>query len=507
VAEFDAARAAELVAGLGGVDVVVAGFGTAGRSAASYLKSAGAGVIVVDDAFGTYEEVDGLHRVGVENAAADEALWARARLLVVSPGFTPDHSLVAAAHAAGVPVWGEVELAWWVDRCGATGPPRTWLVVTGTNGKTTTTAMVEQIVAAAGRSVAACGNYGTPVLDILTRDERTDVLCVEASSFQLHWAPSLRPAAGVVLNVAEDHLDWHGGMAAYAVAKAGALRGRVAVVGSDDPIAAALPVGTDSRRVPFTLSEPVDGQLGIVDGVLVDRAFSDGAELIGVDRIHPPGPSGCADALAAAALALAIGVPVAAITAGLAGFAPARHRGEEVIRLARPSGAPVAFIDDSKATNPHAAAAAIAARQRVVLVAGGLLKGASVDELISDARDRLAGVVAIGRDRGEIVRAIARHAPEVPTVTVFTGDDGRVIVETHVPDPGFTTDPAATDRSRSVEVMTAAVARAWEIARADDRVDAVLLAPAAASLDMFDSYSARGDAFAGAATALAGAPR
>lgn len=504
MAEFDAQRAVELVAGLAGAEIVVAGFGTAGRSAASYLQSVGARVIVVDDAFGASDEADGLVRTGVENATADEALWARARLLVVSPGFRPDHPLVAAAGAAGVPVWGEVELAWWVDRSGAAGPPRTWLVVTGTNGKTTTTAMAEQIVAAAGRSVAACGNYGTPVLDILTHSERVDVLCVEASSFQLHWAPSLRPAAGVVLNVAEDHLDWHGGMAAYAAAKAGALHGRVAVVGGDDAIAAALPVGAGSRRVVFRLGEPADGELGIVDGTLVDRAFGDGTDLIDVDGVHPPGPSGCADALAAAAVALAIDVPAAAVTAGLAGFAPAGHRGEEVIRLDRASGAPVVFVDDSKATNPHAAAAAIAARQRVVLVAGGLLKGASVDELISGARDRLAGVVAIGRDRAEIVRAIARHAPEVPTVTVFTGDDGRVIVETHAPDPGFTTDSATADRSRSAEVMSAAVARAWEIARADHRVDAVLLAPAAASLDMFDSYAVRGDAFAAAATALAG---
>ena len=121
-------------------------------------------------------------------------------------------------------MWGEVELAWWVDRCGATGPPRTWLVVTGTNGKTTTTAMVEQIVAAAGRSVAACGNYGTPVLDILTRAERTDVLC-RGVPVPASLGAVVAAGGRVVLNVAEDHLDWHGGMAAYAGAKAGALRG------------------------------------------------------------------------------------------------------------------------------------------------------------------------------------------------------------------------------------------------------------------------------------------
>ncbi|GAA3038133.1 UDP-N-acetylmuramoyl-L-alanine--D-glutamate ligase [Gordonia defluvii] len=500
-------RAAELVAGLGGTDVVVAGFGTAGRSAAGYLRSVGARVTVVDSAFGAAESGGGLDRVGVDEAVADAALWGGVRLLVVSPGFAPDHPVVAVARAAGVPVWGEVELAWWVDRSGVTGPPRTWLVVTGTNGKTTTTAMLESIVAAAGRTVAAGGNYGTPVLDILVRTPRVDVLCVEASSFQLHWAPSLVPAAGVVLNVAQDHLDWHGGMAAYSAAKAGALRGRVAVVGGDDPIAAHLRVGEASRRVVFTLGEPADGELGVAGGMLVDRAFGVRRDLVEVDCIHPVGPSGRADALAAAALALAIDIPVPAIAAGLAGFVPAGHRGEQVAECIGESGRPVAFIDDSKATNPHAAAAAIAARRRVVLIVGGLLKGASVDEMIEGARGRLAGLVVIGRDRDEIVRAIARHAPEVPTVTVFTRDDGRVTVEKLLPTPDFSSGEAGTDRANAVAVMAAAVRQAWEIARVDGDVEAVLLAPAAASLDMFDSYAARGDAFTAAAAVVAGDPR
>ncbi|NNG98507.1 UDP-N-acetylmuramoyl-L-alanine--D-glutamate ligase [Gordonia araii NBRC 100433] len=492
---------------MGGAGVVVAGWGTAGRSAAAYLRSAGSSVTVVDGAFGAPRDVDGMVQIGVEEALADAGFWSRTRVLVVSPGFAPGHPLVVAAQVAEVPVWGEVELAWWVDRSGLTGAPRTWLVITGTNGKTTTTAMLTAIVAAAGRPVAACGNFGTPVLDILTGEPGTEVLCVEASSFQLHWAPSLRPAAGVVLNVAEDHLDWHGGMPAYSAAKAVALRGDVGVVGRDDPIAASLPVGPATRRVAFTLGEPADGELGVVGAELVDRAFSGGTALVGVDQVHPPGPSGRADALAAAALALAAGVPAAAIARGLASFEPAGHRGERVARRHRASGAPVDFIDDSKATNPHAAAAAIAARDRVVLIAGGLLKGASVDELIRGARDRLSAVVAIGRDRDEIVTAIARHAPEVPAVTVFTGDDGRVIAEKWVPDGDIPTGSTQRDREQAAAVMTAAVRQAWDLARRDDTVDAVLLAPAAASLDMFDSYSARGDAFAAAAAALPGDPR
>ncbi len=502
MADRDAVLAGGLIAALGGADIVVAGFGTAGRSAAAYLAAAGAKVTVVDAAFGDPAVIDGMTRTGVAESLADDGLWARALLMVVSPGFAPDHPLVVAAAAAAVPVWGEVELAWWVDRSGSVGTPHTWLIVTGTNGKTTTTAMLESIVSASGGSAAACGNFGTPVLDILLRTPRTEVLCVEASSFQLHWAPSLRPEAGVVLNVAPDHLDWHGGMAAYVAAKAGALRGRVAVVGGDDPIAASLPVGDSSRRVAFTLGAPADGELGVEGGRLVDRAFGDRRGLIDVAQIHPAGPSGRADALAAAALALAIGVPVAAVAAGLAAFVPAGHRGETVASRGR-AGREVVFVDDSKATNPHAAAAAIAARQRVVLIAGGLLKGAAVDDLISGARDRLAGVVAIGRDRGEIVRAIARHAPEVPTVTVFTGDDGRVTVRKHEPNPDFSADEGPADRAEASAVMTAAVHAAWDLASADGEVDAVLLAPAAASLDMFDSYAARGEAFAAAAASLA----
>ncbi|GED98273.1 UDP-N-acetylmuramoyl-L-alanine--D-glutamate ligase [Gordonia crocea] len=507
MAEHSRAEGVDLVTGLVGAEVVVAGNGTAGRSAAAYLQSAGARVTVVDSAFAAPSVHDGMRRSGVDEALADAELWRNARLLVVSPGFAPGHPLVAAAGAAGVPVWGEVELAWWVDRSGATGPPRTWTIITGTNGKTTTTAMLEAVVAAAGRTVAACGNYGTPVLDVLCREPRVDVLCVEASSFQLHWAPSLHPDAGVVLNVAEDHLDWHGGMVGYSAAKAGALRGRVAVVGGDDPVAARLPVGRDARRVVFTLGAPGPGELGVADGMLVDWAFSDRREVVDAARIHPAGPSGRADALAAVALALAIGIPVAAIAAGLSSFAPAGHRGETVARAAAGAGRRVEFVDDSKATNPHAAAAAIAARRRVVLVAGGLLKGASVDGLVTDASPRLAGVVAIGRDRDQIVRAIARHAPEVPTVTVFTGDDGRVSADKRVPTRDFASAESPADRANAVAVMAEAVRQAWEIAQADDSVDAVLLAPAAASLDMFDSYAARGDAFAAAAVALAGEPR
>ncbi|GAC69553.1 UDP-N-acetylmuramoylalanine--D-glutamate ligase [Gordonia soli NBRC 108243] len=513
--------------------VVVAGAGTAGRSAADHLLAVGARVVLADTRFGSAADgpavdrpvaddpVAPLHERGARlvsiDALTDDPSWTvDTDLVVVSPGFTPTHPLAELAQAHGLPVWGEVELAWHVDSAGVLGPPRTWLVVTGTNGKTTTTSMLEQIVTTGGREALACGNIGLPVLDALRRTPRVEVLCVEMSSFQLHWAPSVHPAAGVVLNVAPDHLDWHGTFAAYAEAKAGALRGEVAIVGLDDEVASGLASPAGARRVGITLAEPREGQVGIVDGRIVDRAFDAGDDLADVEVIHPPGPSGRTDAVAAAALAAAIGVGADAIRTALADFRPAAHRGEVVAVI---DG--VAFVDDSKATNPHAAQAAVLGHRRVVLVAGGLLKGADVTDLVIGTRDRLAGVVAIGRDRTQIVDAIARHAPEVPTVTLFTGDDGRVTIQrtaVAVPgaaplpaDPPVTGTSAVTDVDRtnpSQSVMNAAVAEAWTLAvGADDRPDAVLLAPAAASFDMFAGYGARGDAFAGAALALPGATR
>jgi UDP-N-acetylmuramoylalanine--D-glutamate ligase len=305
----------------------------------------------------------------------------------------------------------------------------------------------------------------------------------------------------VVLNVADDHLDWHGSFDAYAAAKQQALLGDVAVVGLDDTVASALPVGEGSRRVGFTLGEPESGQLGVVDGMLVDNAFADTAvTLIAADRIRPAGPSGLLDALAAAAVTRAVGIASEAVERGLIGFSPAAHRGQTVARIAT-----TVFVDDSKATNPHAAQAAVSGYERVVLIAGGLLKGAPVDDLIAHNKGRLAGVVAIGTDREIILDAISRHAPEVPAVTVFTGDDGSVM--TQRTDGGISAI-AATGASSADAVMAQAVSAAWQLAEADQAgtgraVDAVLLAPAAASLDMFASYGARGDSFAAASLSLA----
>ena len=275
--------------------------------------------------------------------------------------------------------------------------------------------MLHAMLVAAGRRSLLCGNIGSPVLDVLA--EPADLLAVELSSFQLHWAPSLRPEAGVVLNVAEDHLDWHGSMDAYARDKARVLDGRVAVVGLDDPVAAGL-LNTAAApvRVGFRLGDPAAGELGVRGGVLVDNAFGDAVALAEAASMPVAGPVGVLDALAAAALARAVDVPPDAIADALAAFQVGRHRAEVVAVV---DG--VTYVDDSKATNPHAAQASIAAYPRVVWIAGGLLKGASVDELVTRVANRLVAAVLIGRDRALIANALSRHAPDVPVVAACDG--------------------------------------------------------------------------------------
>lgn len=461
---------------LAGAPVLVAGAGVSGLAAASALAELGARVTVSDAVPARLADVPS----GTATAREDDPIPPGTALVVTGPGRRPDHPLVAAAAAAGIPMVGEPELAWWFGARQA--DPPVWLAVTGTNGKTTTVGMLATILRAAGLDAVACGNIGYPLVDAVRAGHR--VLAVELSSFQLHWSPSLRPAAGCVLNVAEDHLDWHGSMAAYAAAKARVLDAPVAVAGVDDPVAAELLAAAPSpKRVGVTLGEPAPGQLGIAGDALVDRAFGPGAvELCPVGEVHPAGPPGLTDALAAAALARAHGVAPEAAAAGLAGFRPGPHRSAEVGTVAG-----VRYVDDSKATNPHAADASLAAQPagRIVWVVGGLLKGAAVDELVSRHADRLRAAVVIGADRAEILAALARHAPQVPVAEVVPGEDADV-------------DGAAGGTVDGCGVMTRAVDRAAAFARPGD---VVLLAPAAASMDQFADYAQRGRAFEAAVAA------
>ncbi|MCV7412870.1 UDP-N-acetylmuramoylalanine--D-glutamate ligase [Mycobacterium florentinum] len=470
-----------------GAPVLIAGARVTGRAILGALSRFGAVATLCDDdpaMLGPYAE-SGVPTVDPATAVARIGEYA---LVVTSPGFQPTAPVLAAAAAAGVPIWGDVELAWRLDAAGCYGTPRRWLVVTGTNGKTTTTSMLHAMLIAGGRRSLLCGNIGDPVLDVL--DQPADLLAVELSSFQLFWAPSLRPEAGVVLNIAEDHLDWHSSMAEYTAAKARVLAGRVAVVGLDDSRAAALlSTAAAPVRAGFRLGEPATGELGVRDGQLVDRAFADDLALLPAASIPVPGPVGVLDTLAAAALARSVGVPADAIAEAISTFQPGRHR-SEVVAVA--DG--IRYVDDSKATNPHAAEASVLAYPRVVWVAGGLLKGASLDAEVGRIASRLVGAVLIGRDRQEVAEALSRHAPDVPVVQVVTGEDAGM----HATADTKVTKVDSVGDSLGARVMTAAVAAARDLAQSGDTV---LLAPAGASFDQFSSYADRGDAFAAAVRA------
>ncbi|MFE4668558.1 UDP-N-acetylmuramoyl-L-alanine--D-glutamate ligase [Streptomyces sp. NPDC056716] len=463
-----------------GKHVTVAGLGVSGVPAAKVLHGLGAKVTVVNDGDDdrARAQAAGLTALGITVRLGDGAtLPEGTELIVTAPGWQPGKPLFTAAAQAGVPVWGDVELAWRLrGRDGRKAAP--WLAVTGTNGKTTTVQMLASILRAAGLRTAAVGNIGVSLLDAVLAPEPYDVLAVELSSYQLHWAPSLRAHSAAVLNLAPDHLDWHGSMAAYAHDKGRIYEGnRVACVynladKATEDLVREADVEEGCRAIGFTLGAPGPSQLGVVDGLLVDRAFVENRhdsaqELAEVSDVRPPAPHNIANALAAAALARAYGVPATAVRDGLRAFTPDAHR---IAHVADVDG--VAYIDDSKATNTHAAEASLAAYEPIVWIAGGLAKGATFDELVARSARRLRGVVLIGADRALIREALARHAPEVPVVDLDRTDTGA---------------------------MLQAVTEARRLARPGDTV---LLAPACASMDMFTNYNQRGDAFAAAVREL-----
>ncbi len=473
-----------------GVRAVVAGMGVSGFAAADTLTHLGAQVTALDEASTPERE---------EKATLLEILGATVRLgqgsttalpedvdlLVTSPGWRPDAPLLAQAAAHGVPVWGEVELGW---RLRDPECPAPWLGVTGTNGKTTTVQMLEAMLRAGGLRTVACGNVGLPIVEAVMDPSPYDVLAVELSSFQLHYTRSVACESAAVLNVADDHLDWYapsaaepgGAFGAYAADKGRIYQGveRACVYNVADPRTEELvreaEVVEGARGIGFTLGIPGVGMVGVVDDVLADRAFIEqrqttAAELGTITDLASPAPHFVANALAAAALARSHGVAPAAVRAALRAFRPDGHRIAVVGSVGE-----VTYVDDSKATNPHAALASLQGYEPVVWVAGGLAKGARFDALVREVRQRLRGAVLLGRDRDVVAEALRRHAPEVPVIEVAEQDT------------------AAMDR---------AVRAAAGLAHPGDTV---LLAPGCASMDMFENYAARGDAFAESVRRLAG---
>lgn len=472
--------------------VVVAGVGVSGFAAADGLLQFGARVTVLDDSASAanadkgalLEVLGGTVRLGPGSTAT---LPADADL-VITTGWSPANPLLAAAAARGIPIWSEVELAWRLSRPAKVIP---WLGITGTNGKTTTTQMLESMLQASGLRTAAVGNIGRPVMEIVLDPEPYDVLAVELSSHQLHWSHSLALHSAAVLNLQPDHLEWHGSYEAYGAAKA-TIYERVSVscvYNVADPATERMveqaEVVEGARAIGFTLGTPGPSMLGVVEDLVVDRAFIEqrrdsALELAKLSDITPFAPHNVANALAAAALARSYGVHPLAVRDGLRNVTLGSHKIQTVTER---DG--VRWVDDSKATNPHAADAALRAfgstepgdpAGQVVWIAGGQAKGTTFDDLVATHAGRLRGAVLLGVDRAVIGEALARHAPEVPV---------RVI--------------EATD----TRAMEQAVAAAASLARPGD---VVLLAPGCASKDMYTDYAARGHAFVQAIRGLSSGP-
>jgi UDP-N-acetylmuramoylalanine--D-glutamate ligase len=431
----------------------VVGAGVAGVAAARVLADEGAQVLVtearpeIDLAGGVAE----LRAAGVEVQAGGHQPHHLdgATLVVTSPGVPPEADVLGWTRDRGLPLWGELEL-------GARLADVPYLAVTGTNGKTTTTGMITACLKAAGTDAAACGNIGHPFP--LAAREGHEVLVVECSSFQLDLQESFHPKVSVLLNLAPDHLDRHGAFAAYRDAKsriyARQSSGDTHVGNRDDDQAGAVSLAARCRVVWFTLAAPRDGEVGYDGSDLVARF--DGQVRIGPQSGERAGYR--ANAAAAAAAALAFGVPADAVRAGLREFVPPSHRGDPVAEVGG-----VRFIDDSKATNVHAAEAALENVRDVVLIAGGRAKGVDLSPLVGHA-DRLRGVVAIGEAAPELVRVFEGHV----AVTTADSVEEAVRVAFAMSVPGST----------------------------------VLLAPACASWDQFRDYRERGERFAAAVLLL-----
>ena len=462
------------------IRVGVLGFGVAGFAAADALLQLDAQVLVIDGANREKyaEKAELLEILGATFQFEDDAtLPAGLDVLVVSPGFSPNSPIITQALGANVPVWGELELAW---RLRELENPAPWLVITGTNGKTTTTRMLESILAekfGASRVVAG-GNIGVPMCEIVMNPEPISAIAVEVGAPQLPFVYSLSPVASVCLNLAQDHIDLFGSFDAYRDAKARIYHNTqvAAVYNEQDPQTERMVEQADvidgCRAIAFTISIPHRSMVGLVDDILADRAFleeraSSAIPIIDLGELPSQAPHNVQNALAAIALARAIDIEPAIIKAGLMKWQPQPHR---ITQVAQING--VDYVDDSKATNTHAAFTAIRAFESVVWIAGGLAKGQSFAELVEKSASRLRGVVLLGVDQEAIAKELELHAPEVPVRRV---------------------------QSTEISAMKSVVQLAAELASPGDTV---LLAPGCASWDMFTDYAQRGDAFAQAVREL-----
>jgi UDP-N-acetylmuramoylalanine--D-glutamate ligase len=428
--------------------VLVVGLGVSGHAAARVLLDKGARVTVTEAGSSPAIEAraSSLRSLGARvETGGHDVDGIEVDLVVASPGIPPTAPVMAALRAARVRIISEVELAYSLARCD-------FLAVTGTNGKTTTTSLLARILAEAGIDSLAAGNIGAPVVEAVNKVGEGGAIALEVSSFQLADIDRFSPRVAVLLNLAEDHMDWHGGWDAYVAAKARITENQSSddffVANADDAAVMGVADSSPARVVCFSTLRAVEDGIGVGGrGEIVYR----GSPLLSAGDISLSGRGGLEDALAASVAALEYGVDPGAVARALKSFDPLAHRLQDIARFRG-----ITFIDDSKATNPHAVLAAVQGMHDVVLIAGGRSKGIDLSPL-RDAVPAVSAVVTLGE----------------------AADDLQAIFESVVP----------VSRAGS---MSDAVQRAVELALPGG---SVLLSPGCASLDMYSSYVERGEDF------------
>ena len=435
---------------LDGKNCLVIGAGVTGRSVHKTLLKYGAVSILFDENISNHQDVVNKIPIDIE-------------LAIVSPGWRQDHKVFNKLRKSGAEIMSEIDFAWKVKQ--EIAPNQKWIALSGTNGKTTTIKMVESIFESANINGRACGNVGQTVIDSVCQEKPLDYLALELSSFQIQWSNFAKYEAVALLNISEDHIDWHGSFENYVSAKLKLSdHSKLVIANKNDPeLSIRL---TNSAIIWYSLGTPAPGELGMVENLLIDRAFSQSAssahEIAELSDVSPSVPHNISNALAASALALSIGISYENIREGLKKFKPDHHRMELVLEKDQ-----VRWIDDSKATNPHAAIASILSNFNVIWIAGGLAKGASMEALAKRCIDRIKAVILIGEDR-ELIAQSLQHVSE------------NILLK-------------RIDKLGSAkQLMFDVVRQAKELAQPGDTV---LLAPACASMDQFTSYTERGELF------------
>lgn len=443
--------------------ILILGAGVTGLAAAHYFRTQGAKVSFADDVVTSIEDFP-----IAKPDTYDASQW---DYILVSPGWKQSHPLIQSAFAHKVPLLNEIDLAWSLKK-----PEQKWIALTGTNGKTTTVEMAAAMLRESGMRAIACGNVGQTVIECVTGADKHDVLVLELSSFQIHWLRDAQFESVAVLNIADDHVDWHESFDEYARVKISLLEHtHIGILNAEDAEVLGRTKEWNGRKVYFSVDTPAPGEVGVVEELLIDRAFvsnpQEASMIAELTDVTPTVPHNVSNALAASALALSVGADHESIRAALQKFRLGRHRIEKIHEA---DG--ISWVDDSKATNPHAAAASIMSSLSVIWIAGGLAKGAKMDELVERAKARIKVAILIGHDLDLIREQLIKRAPHVK---IFEIDTPK----------GFQKDSA--DNSFMEEIVRTAKSHAIS-------GDTVLLAPACASMDQFISYADRGDRFAAA---------